>query len=313
MLGQILVSLSVVAVGYQMLRWMQPTPSVYGKKVVIVGASSGIGKSLALEYARNGARLILCARRELELSEVSKECSKLNEHTAQLVVGDITQSTIQQQLYDSAMQHFNGSIDYLVLNAGAITVQQVVDLWDMRQKDSSNELRAPSSQAAARANQAMRQVMEINAFAPITVASQFLPMLAKSQGAIVVVSSVAGLIAAPTRSLYTASKHAVNGFFSALRMEVQGMGIGVTIISPGTVDTELRKSAVDNDPNAQTPVSGSQRGKMSPERCARQILRAAALRQPSLVTPLPYWISVVLHTFAPGLIEYLARRKYGLP
>ncbi|KAJ1871323.1 hypothetical protein LPJ55_003965 [Coemansia sp. RSA 990] len=312
MLGQILVSLGVVAVGYQMLQWLQPTPSIYDKTVVIVGASSGIGRSLALEYARNGARLILCARREPELAKVSQECSKLNESTVHLVVGDITQSATQQRLYDSAMQHFDGSVDYLVLNAGAITVQQVVDLWGMRQENSS-ALQAPNSQAAARADQSMRKVMEINAFAPIIVASQFLPMLARSRGTITVVSSVAGLIAAPTRSLYTASKHAVNGFFSALRMEVQGMGIGVTIVSPGTVDTELRKSAVDVDHSAQTSVSGSQRGKMSPERCARQILRAAALRQPTLVTPLPYWLSVVGHTFAPGLVEYLARRKYGLP
>ncbi|KAJ1832747.1 hypothetical protein LPJ63_003286 [Coemansia sp. RSA 2711] len=308
MLGQLLASIVVAVLGYQATQLLRPTPSVRGKSVVIVGASSGIGRSLALEYARGGAQLLLSARRAHELSQVAEECRQLGA-VAEHVSGDITRPETQQELLAAATRLFAEGVDYLVLNAGALSVQPVLDLWGMR--DSSPQLQPPTAEAASRADTALRQIMEINAIAPINTASWFLPLLAKRKGSIVVVSSIAGMLAAPTRSLYSASKHAVAGYFAALRMEVRVLDVTVTIVYPGTVDTELRQSAVDREDGAS--VAGSKRGKMSPLRCARQILRAAALRQPTLITPLPYWISSIVHAFAPGLVEYLARRKYGLP
>ncbi|KAJ2357236.1 hypothetical protein GGF43_001589 [Coemansia sp. RSA 2618] len=307
MLGQLLATLLVVGAAYQAAQWLRATPSVHGAAVVIVGASSGIGRSLALEYARSGAQLLLCARRAPELNKVREECSRLSPHAVRHVVGDITRSETQDRLVEAAQTHFGGRVDYVVLNAGSISVQQVVDLWGMRGNDHT--LRDASPEAITRADTAMRAIMEINVFAPVRVAGLFLPMLARARGVIVVVSSMAGLVAAPTRSLYSASKHAVSGYFAALRMEVRALGVDVTIAYPGTVDTELRRSAVDGDGGR---AAGSERGKLSPLKCARQILRAAALRQPSLVTPAPYWLSSIVHAFAPGLVEYLARRKYGL-
>ncbi|KAJ2666717.1 hypothetical protein IW148_000707 [Coemansia sp. RSA 1199] len=305
MLGQLLATLCVAGVGYSTVQWLRPLPSVHGARVVIVGASSGIGKCLALEYARRGARLLLCARRHDELTRVQHECEKYSPHV-HIVTGDITHHDTQQQLLDMATMHFDGHVDYLVLNAGAISVQQVVDLWGMRSNDG---LCVASSTNAARADTAMRAIMEINVFAPIRLSTLFLPLLVQAKGTIVVVSSMAGLIAAPTRSLYSASKHAVSGYFSALRMEMHEWGVHVTVAYPGTVDTQLRESAVDRDEHR---AAGSERGKMPPSVCARQILHAASCRQPSLVTPRVYWFSSILYAFAPRLVEYLAHRKYGL-
>ncbi|KAJ1664801.1 hypothetical protein EV178_003778 [Coemansia sp. RSA 1646] len=316
MLSWIATVLVTSVVSYTVLRRMRPTPSVVGCRVVIVGASSGIGRSMALEYARCGAHLLLCARRKYELDQVAEDCLSVAQPASSavdVVIGDITERETQIALRDRAMELWDGATDYLVLNAGAISVRPVTELWDIDVARATDP-RAPPiivGQACAdRADGMMRQIMDVNLHAPVAVAGLFLPMLARAKGSIVVVSSMAALVAAPTRSLYTASKQAVSGYFSALRMEIHSrLGVAVTIVYPGTVATDLRQSAVDGSSDS---AAGSQRGKMSPHTCARQIIRAAALRERELVTPLPYRISVALYALAPSLVEYLARKKYGL-
>ncbi|KAJ2399464.1 hypothetical protein GGI23_002642 [Coemansia sp. RSA 2559] len=317
MLFWIATSLITGLVSYRILQGLRPTPSVAGRRVVIVGASSGIGRSMALEYARRGAHLLLCARRTHELHQVAVACRSVAQPgTVDVVVGDVTDRETQLALRDKATGLWDGMVDYLVLNAGAISVLPVVELWDI-DVERATDPRAPPvlvDQACAdRADRMMRQIMDINLHAPVAVAGLFLPMLARARGSIVVVSSVAALVAAPTRSLYTASKQAVSGYFSALRMEIQArLGVAVTIVYPGTVATDLRQSAVDGSPDSGAEAAGSQSGKLSPHTCACQAIRAAALRDRELVTPLPYRISVALYALAPSLVEYLAKKKYGL-
>ncbi|KAJ2521230.1 hypothetical protein H4217_001526 [Coemansia sp. RSA 1939] len=327
MFSWIATTLAAGIAGYGLLQKLRPTPSVANRKVVIVGASSGIGRSMAQEYARRGAYLVLCARRKSELEQVAEQCrsaAELNPSTVDIVVGDITQRETQIALRNRVMELWNGTADYLVLNAGAISVRPVADLWNIDTERVSDPL-APSvvvdRATADQADQTMRQIMDVNLHAPVSVAGLFLPMLARTRGCIVVVSSMTALVAAPTRSLYSASKQAVSGYFNALRMEIQQqLGVAVTIVYPGTVATELRLSAIDGQQQqsrngaagAGGDVAGSQRGKMSPHECACQIIRAAALRERELITPLPYRISAALYSLAPSLIEYLARKKYGL-
>ncbi|KAJ1730380.1 hypothetical protein LPJ61_003040 [Coemansia biformis] len=306
MLGLGLVALAAGGAGYLALQHLRPTPSVRGRTAVIVGASAGIGRCLALEYARGGAELLICARRAAELERVGAECEAAGAQAVHCVVGDITQRATQLALRDRAADVW-GRVDYLVLNAGAISVQEVVDLWGIRAADG---LRAADGSAAEHADRALRQIMDVNVHAPAALAGLFLPLVAACRGVVVVVSSMAGLVAAPTRSLYSASKHAVTGYFSALRMEVGGLGVAVTIAYPGSVATDLREAAVDaRSPGAAVAGSAS---RMSPAVCACQIVRAAALRQPSLITPWPYAVAAALHAVAPGLVERMAKRKYGL-
>ncbi|KAJ1878474.1 hypothetical protein H4R99_002844 [Coemansia sp. RSA 1722] len=291
----------VLALALVPLVWkkMRRTPSVRGRGVVIVGASSGIGRSLALEYARRGANLLLCARRNDQLRAVAAECRALSSSQVAVVAGDITERDTQLALRDTAQTSLS-TVDYLVLNAGVISVRPVYDIW----------LADAGRTTADTMDQAMQRVMAVNINAPALISGLFLPLLAASRGCVVVVGSVAALVAAPTRSLYSASKHAVEGYFAAFRMEVKHLGISVTMVHPGTVDTDLRKSAVDAPMGGV--CAGSTRGKMSAQTCAREIVRAAALRQRLLVTPWPYWIAVVLHWVAPALVDRMAMKKYGL-
>ncbi|KAJ2484528.1 hypothetical protein IWW47_005663, partial [Coemansia sp. RSA 2052] len=172
---------------------LRPTPSVRGRNVVIVGASSGIGRSLALEFAQRGANLVLCARRPEQLANVADACRQfsVDVHT---VVGDITQRETQLALYRQAKGAYG--VDYLVLNAGAISVRPITDLWP-----TTTTTETELQDEADRAEALFQQILSINAVAPATVAGLFLPLLTQSKGVVVVVSSVAGLVAAPTRSL----------------------------------------------------------------------------------------------------------------
>ncbi|KAJ2350925.1 hypothetical protein GGH92_002110 [Coemansia sp. RSA 2673] len=298
---RLLVAVAVGTAG-ALLAYSRPTPSVHGCNVVIVGASSGIGRSLALEYAQRGANLVLCARRQEQLEEVAVACRQLSVNVS-TVVGDITQRETQLALRREAAAR---GVDYLVLNAGAISVRPIADLWPADTTDE-DELR----KGADRASDLLQHILDINAVAPAVVAGLFIPLLAQSRGSVVVVSSVAGLVAAPTRSLYSASKHAVTGYFNAFRMEVAALGISVTVAYPGTVNTDLRHSAVDIHVGGGGGPAGSDAGKLSPASCAKQIVRAAALRQHSLITPWQYALGPVLYAVVPSVVDYLAKKKYG--
>ncbi|KAJ2333600.1 hypothetical protein GGI00_002255 [Coemansia sp. RSA 2681] len=304
-----LLAFAVSAAGALLVaQHLRPTPSVRDRNVVIVGASSGIGRSLALEFAQRGANLVLCARRPEQLANVADACRQLSVdvHT---VVGDITQRETQLALYRQAKEAYG--VDYLVLNAGAISVRPITDLWP-----TTTTTETELQDEADRAEALFQKILSINAVAPATVAGLFLPLLTQSKGVVVVVSSVAGLVAAPTRSLYSASKHAVTGYFNSFRMEVARLGVAVLVAYPGTVDTDLRHAAVDASiPSSSSsplgPPAGSNSGKLSARSCAQQIVRAAALRRTSLVTPWVYWLGPLLYPIVPSFVDYLAKKKYG--
>ncbi|KAJ2489632.1 hypothetical protein IWW37_003843 [Coemansia sp. RSA 2050] len=297
----LLLAFALGLAGVLVARRLRPTPSVRGRSVVIVGASSGIGRSLALEYAQRGAHLVLNARRREQLEEVAVACRQFSVSVS-TVVGDITQRETQLALRRQAASR---GVDYLVLNAGAISVRPIADLWP--DTENEDELGAGADQAA----ELLQVILNINVVAPAVMAGLFIPLLTQSRGSVVVVSSVAGLVAAPTRSLYSASKHAVTGYFNAFRMEVARQGIAVTVAYPGTVATELRHSAVDTHVGGGGLAAGSDAGKLSPTDCARQIIRAAAFRQDSLVTPWPYALVSAFYAVVPSAVDYLAKRKYG--
>ncbi|KAJ2781930.1 hypothetical protein H4R18_002571 [Coemansia javaensis] len=300
---------AAAAAGYQAFQGLRATPSVRGRTVVVVGASAGIGRSVALEYARGGAEVLLCARRAAELERVAGECVAAGAAAAHWVAGDVTRLETQLAVRERAGRSWD-RVDYLVLCAGALSVQAVVDLWGMRQ-GGGGALRAADGAAAERADRALRRIMDVNVHAPAALAALLLPLVAAGRGVIVVVASAAGLMAAPTRALYSASKHAVAAYFDALRMEVRGLGVAVTVAYPGSVDTALRHSAVDAPAAAAAPPPAASAGpRMAPAECARRIVRAAALRRRALVTPWPYAAAALLHAVAPALVDALAERKY---
>jgi short-subunit dehydrogenase len=216
-------------------------------RVIVTGASSGIGRETALELARHGSRLVLTARRQERLTELKAEVESLG-GTAAVVPGDITDGSLRQEVVERAVREFGG-LDVLVNNAGigAIGVFASAD--------------------AAR----LRRVMEVNFFAVVEMTRIALPLLRQGERPIIVnISSVLAHRAVPRKSEYCASKFAVHGFSDALRAELVEDGIDVLLVSPSTTASEFFAQVIDRD----AKELASEAGAMSPREVARQTVKA---------------------------------------
>jgi short-subunit dehydrogenase len=190
--------------------------SLEARRVIITGASSGIGRELALALARRGARVLLSARREELLCSLAAECSQVA-GDAEYLAGDVTDAAYRQALVDRATARWGG-IDVLVNNAGV----------------SAHGKFAQGDDAT------LRRIMEVNFFAAADLTRRALEGLSRGQNpAIVNIGSILGHRAAPLNSEYAASKFALRGWSEALRAELAAQGIDVLLVSPGTTETEF--------------------------------------------------------------------------
>ncbi|KAI8818542.1 uncharacterized protein EV422DRAFT_601918 [Fimicolochytrium jonesii] len=281
-----------------------------GEKVVIFGASTGIGKELALQYAERGARLLLVARREPLLQKLTLDClgspSGLCEH-ARFVTADITIEDDLRRVAVAAAEDLGGC-DTVIINAGVISVLAFEDLC----KDNEEGIQGTGK--SSHAADVVEKVFNTNVYAPIMIAKHFQNFLIASKGKFVVVSSVAGTFAAPTRSIYAASKHALNGFFNSLRIELAPKNVAICICLPGSVATDLRCSAVDAKHHAShhsTSAKVEEGSKLTPQECARGIIKAADSRARETYLPYKYKIAGLLQYFFPEWVDQQAAKKYG--
>src|SRR5690606_19846984 len=191
--------------------------------VVITGASSGIGKCTAHEFARHGARLVLASRSEKGLEDTAIECRAEGSETI-VVPTDVTEETAVQQLAEKAIDHF-GHIDTWVNNAGVIVYGKVEE--------------TPSD--------AYRRVIETNLFGCINGAHAVIPHFkTRGEGVLINVASMVGKVGYPYLSAYSASKFGVVGFSESLRMELVDMpGVKVCTIMPAVIDTPLYQHAAN--------------------------------------------------------------------
>ena len=289
--------------------------------VVIIGASSGIGCELGRIYAHRGARIVIVARREALLQQLVDELRPVA-GAIHAVQGDVTIPNDVQRITRESLGALQGRVDTLILCAGIISVLPFDELAGI---DSTRSDSAMLPSKAQEALEASIKIMNVNYHAPLNLTTHFLPTLTKSSpaGNIMVVSSMAGKVGAPTRAIYCASKHAAQGFFEALGMEVERTGVHVGIVSPGTVATDLRQSAVDlpkiNDASSSSsstssvanPIAGTKKGAMTAQACAEGIVRGSDLRQHEVIMPWFYHVSLVLQIVSPGLVRWLAKKKYG--
>jgi short-subunit dehydrogenase len=191
--------------------------SISGSCALVTGASSGIGREIARELARRGARVLVTARREDRLAELVTEL-EASQHQASALAGDITSPAFRAELLERAKETFGGGLDILVNNAGAGAIGPFRE----------------SSEAT------LRRIMELNFFAPIELIRAALPLLQSGTKPIIAnVSSVLGHRAVPHKSEYCASKFALHGISDALRAEFAPLGIDVCIISPSTTRSEF--------------------------------------------------------------------------
>ncbi len=195
-----------------------------GQRVLITGASSGIGAGLAEEFARRGAVVGICARREERLDEVLSRC-RVHSPDSRRWVCDLADPAAVDGLAAAALDELGG-VDVLVNNAGIPKRRHVTRL-------------DPAT---------VESVMNINFFSPVRLTLALLPhMLERGRGRIVNISSVAATLSSPGESSYDASKAAVTAFSESMAVDLWETGIKVLVVYPGLVDTELF-SLPDNDP-----------------------------------------------------------------
>ncbi|KAG0014083.1 hypothetical protein BGZ82_001908 [Podila clonocystis] len=292
------------------------------ERVVIIGASSGIGSELARIYAHRQAHVVLVARRQALLESIVQELSPVA-GSILAIQGDVTLPEDVRRITLESLRFLKGGVDTLILCAGMISVLPFADLAGTEktstQPTGDDDLAhlLPSNPRAAL--DASFKIMNLNYHAPLNLTSHFLPALTQTSraGNIIVVSSMAGKLGAPTRSIYCGSKHAAQGFFDSLGMEVEKTGVHVGIVSPGTVETDLRQSAVDLPPSSSTDsleapkATGTKKGAMSARSCAEGIVRGSDLRQHEVIMPWFYRVSLVLQMLSPSLVRWLAKKKYG--
>ncbi len=250
--------------------------------IIITGASSGIGHALASALGQKGAKLVLAARDEERLKALAA-----NLPDAIVVPTDVTDPQACRALVERAVEHY-GRIDALVNNAGiSMTVyfDQIKDL------------------------SLFHKIMDVNYFGSVYCTYYALPHLKASRGLIVAVSSVTGKTGVPTRTAYAASKHAMQGFFDSLRIELLGTGVDVLVVSPGYVQSEVRIRALGADAQPLGHSHIEEAHAMTAEACANIIVEAMERRARDVI--IASWrikLGPWLKLLAPQLLDKMALR-----
>ena len=254
------------------------------KTVWITGASSGIGEALAYEFAREGAKLVLSARRADELQRV-KQATGLPDADVLVLTLDLTETASLPAAVETVLKTF-GAVDVLVQNAG------------ISQRSLVHETSLDVD----------RRIFEVNYFGVVALTKAILPaMRARRSGHFVVISSVTGYVATPLRSAYAASKHAVRAFFDALRAENHDLGLRVTVACPGYIRTDVSKNALHGDGSRHGRMDRNQERGMSPEACARHIVRAVKAEKLEVYPGGKEVFGIYLKRWLPGLVARLVR------
>ncbi len=254
---------------------------IEGSRAIVTGASSGIGRALAVELAAQGAKLVVTARREERLKELCEQITSAGGSVVS-VAGDITDADIRRQVVEAARSSYGG-LDLLVNNAG------VGAMGPFEQADAGRAER----------------VMQVNFFALIEMTRLALPLLKEGRNPMVVnIGSILGHRGAPHSSEYSASKFAVHGFSEAVRAEWSRLRIDVLVVSPGTTQTEFFDSVLERVGDAAWP----EHTPVSAEVVARRTVRAIRAGRHEII---PYgWGKVLcwLNRLSPGLVDRIMAR-----
>lgn len=253
--------------------------TVRGSTVVVTGATSGIGRETAREFALAGARVVVAGRRQERLDELVSELGAKGQETL-AVRTDVTDPAQVKDLIDRARQAF-GSVDTLVNNAG-------VGIAARFEEQSIEDF---------------KHVMDVNFWGAVYASKAAVPIMRTqpARGLIVNVSSILGKRGMPYETAYCASKFALAGFSEALRSELMAEMIDVSTIFPGLVETEIfetSQNATGFDVPDYVP-------KMPARDLARIIVQNARLPQPEIVMALDAQAINAFNTVAPGMMDFL--------
>lgn len=264
------------------------------KVVIITGASSGIGKACAEEFARRGANLVLGARQFVTLCEVTADLEKKYGIKALAVQTDVTKESDCEMLVKQAVMTFE-RVDVLINNAG-ISMRALFNELDLS---------------------VLKDLMDVNFWGAVYCTKYALPEILKTKGSVIGVSSIAGYRGLPGRTGYSASKFAMNGFMEALRTELLHSGVHVMVACPGFTTSNIRVAALAKDGSAHGETSMEEGKMMSAEEVALHITDGIADRKRTLVMTgqgkLTVWLNKLLPALADKLVfNHFTKEKNAL-
>ena len=251
----------------------------------IIGASSGIGKSLAIELSMRGVKLVISARNTKELEKVRENCLRNTDHCSVIPL-DLEQNNDYSKEVSEVVSLYGG-IDYLFLVGGISQRSMAIETPDTID----------------------RKLMEINYFGNISITKAVLPiMIKKKSGHIIVVSSIAGKFGWKLRSAYSASKHALHGFFESLRAEQKINNINITIVVPGRVQTKISYNALLKDGSKHGKMDSGQQEGISANLCSKQIIKAINKNQKEVLIGGKEIFMVWIRKFLPFIFYRFAAK-----
>lgn len=264
------------------------------KVVVITGASSGIGKACAEEFAKRGAHLVLAARQYVTLCEITADLESRYHIRAVAVQADVSQEHDCETLIKQALVTFD-KIDVLVNNAG-LSMRALFNDLDLS---------------------VLKNLMDVNFWGTVYCTKYALPEILKTKGSIIGVSSIAGYRGLPGRTGYSASKFAMNGFMEALRTELLKTGVHVMVACPGFTASNIRVTALAKDGSSHGETSMEEGKMMSADEVAGRIVDGIAGRKRTLIMTgqgkLTVWINKLLPALADKLVfNHFTKEKNAL-
>ena len=260
--------------------------SYFNNKVVwITGASSGIGRALAIEFSNQGARCILSARSEDKLEETNRLCIASEKNM--VLPLDVTN---EQKIEYAVKKVLDlGSIDILINNAGV----------SQRSKVEETEMHV------------YRSLMEVNFFGVVKLTKTLLPhMIENGQGSIVTISSIAGKVGPPYRAGYAASKHALHGFFDSMRAETSHKGIHTLMVCPGYVNTPIAHNALAGNGEKYNKKDAENANGLEAADLARRILKSIEKKKTEVYFGKFEVNAVRLKRFLPNVLTKMLNKKF---
>lgn len=242
---------------------------IANSRSIVTGASSGIGRALVHELARQGGHVVAVARREALLVSLAEEIATDAACTGkiEIVVGDITEPTTRHAAIDRAASAFGG-LDFLINNAGVGSFGRFAD------NDPA----------------LLRAVMEVNFFAAAELIREAIPALESGRRPMIVnISSILGHRGIPRMSEYSASKFALQGFSQALRVELSRLGIGLLVVSPGTTETDFYERVIHGRGDAPWSTGYGVKSEDVAKKTLRAMCRGRREIMPNVVGRLLIW------------------------
>ncbi|TAE75361.1 MAG: SDR family oxidoreductase [Bacteroidetes bacterium] len=249
------------------------------KVIIITGASSGIGKALAIHLGSLGAKLVITARRKDALDIVQKELESKNVEVLS-VIADAALEEDNQKIIKETIEKFK-KIDILINNAG-VSMRALFEDTDL---------------------EVIKKIMDINFYGTVYATKYALPYILESKGSIVGVSSINGYRGTPARTGYTASKFAMNGFLESLRTEVMTRGVHILVACPGFTESNIRKTALDQNGNPQGESPREETKMMTSQEVAIHITKAIQKRKRDLILTRQGKLVVFLNKWFPKIVD----------